>query len=308
MPRARRPSNTGAIPGKPAKLASRARVHPMVQEAARVLREVPGRLRGREANVEKIIALLDALAHELTKRHLIFSVSYLEFTIQQGSQSVGLRVIEQSKRSHRKSVVGIESLQAKFSGWVRKSDGRYYHGEGEKAGQPVYTFDFTGRLAIATTTWVPWGRRLNRQIVRWEEQSTETIGQVAVRVADDVPRIFECMAREFDISSEQEQRKSDEAASRQAVIEARRAADQRARAREEGQDSLIAKLVTQAVQARELRRFLAEAQRPGEGHAGYARMLTVVATRLAALERDIHPDTIEATITANDLFPLDDEG
>ena len=308
MPRAWKPSGEGALPGKRAKLAPRTRVHPMVQEAARVLREAPGRLRGREANVEKVIALLDAFAHELTKRNLVFSVSDMEITIQQGSQSVGLRVIEQTKRSHRKSLVGIESLQAKFSGWVRKSDGRYYHGEGERAGKPVYTFDFTGRLAIATTTWVPWGRSLNRQIVRWEEQSTDTIGQVAVRVADDVPRIFECMARSLAISSEREQRESDQAASRQAVIEAKRAADQRVRARVEGQDALISKLVTQARQAREMRQFLAEAQRPGEEHAGYARMLTVVAGRLAALERDIHPDTIEATITANDLFPLDDEG
>ncbi|MGI4765266.1 MAG: hypothetical protein ACRYGP_09430, partial [Janthinobacterium lividum] len=64
-PSAKPPASVGVrAPTRPNRLAE---IHPVLREAARDIREALGLVKGGEASVEGIIALLDALVRVLTQ-------------------------------------------------------------------------------------------------------------------------------------------------------------------------------------------------------------------------------------------------
>ena len=307
MPRLKKPSakpppsvGVRAPPPRPKRLAE---VHPVLREAARDIREALGLVKGGEASVEGIIALLDALVRVLTQRGLTVSAAGREITVRQGERSVGLRATEQVKRAHRSKPSAFMPHELDRD-QEKRSDGLYYYKDGLRAGQPVYIFEATGVLSLNTSAQVRWGPNLTIKTVKWEPRLGETRRELAARVADDVPLIFDCMDRHRARLT----RRDHLDAERRDRIDETRAVERRRRVRIEEQDALVDKLMAKATQARGLRQYLAETQAPRNGQEGYARMLAVVSARLTALERDLESDAIEAVIVAARLFPSEDDG
>ena len=218
----------------------------------------------------RMVALLDAVARALEGVGMTLSTSRRILTARREQDKIDLRIVEQSRRASH---------------------------PGEQ-----YRLEPTGFLYVTTDDLVPWGKRPGMQRVMWQEESGTSVRDLAKRVVADLPELFAARQRWRVVSEEQGRRRVAEQAEHEKV---RRAAAE-LQARKEQQDTLVDGLMVRATRARELRQYLAEAPAPRDGQEGYGRMLATVAARLAALERDLDPDAIEAAIRAKELFPPPD--
>lgn len=207
---------------------------PVLQPMIDAIRQPFIPLKNGPAMADHITALLDAVARALISQGLPLSASCKMLTVKQGPHKIDLRVVERSKR---------------------------VPAAGSSSGWRTFNLEPTGYLYVTTDSYVAWGPVPQRQRMTWDEKPGIATKDLAEKVASDILKIFEAEHRRDTAKAEQESRWAKEHAE---VDRSRREAAE-TQAREERQEALMARVVSQAAKARELRHYLAEAPPPGGG-------------------------------------------